>query len=313
MARDLTRRDLIASGAGAAGLALLGQAGCASDDGQAKPAPLVRKPAPAGAMNVLVVVMDSLRVDHVYGSHARTEAIDSLVGDGLRFTRAYPEGMPTIPARRSIMEGHRVYPFRGWHPFKGLTAQPGWEPIGHDRPVWTDYLQERGWTTGYVTDNPHIVSSAHDDFRKRFDRPELIYGQVPEARKGAHDVSKAELYKYLPPSIRGTRAEPRMLEYLRSNPRDRPEEEFLAATRLQAGHGLAPVGAHAAAVRAGGRLLRRPRALGRPTEPDRHLRQADHARGGADPALPDARRAARDPSASRVVSCGGWPISTPPR
>ena len=176
MARDLTRRDLIASGAGAAGLALLGQAGCASDDGQAKPAPLVTKPAPAGAMNVLVVVMDSLRVDHVYGSHARTEAIDSLVGDGLRFTRAYPEGMP-------------------------------------------DYLQERGWTTGYVTDNPHIVSSAHDDFRKRFDRPELIYGQVPEARKGAHDVSKAELYKHLPPSIRGTRAEPRMLEYLRSNPR----------------------------------------------------------------------------------------------
>ena len=192
MARDLTRRDLIASGAGAAGLALLGQAGCASDDGQAKPAPLVTKPAPAGAMNVLVVVMDSLRVDHVYGRHARTEAIDSLVGDGLRFTRAYPEGMPTIPARRSIMEGHRVYPFRGWHPFKGLTAQPGWEPIGHDRPVWTDYLQERGWTTGYVTDNPHIVSSAHDDFRKRFDRPELIHGQVPEARKGAHDVSKAE-------------------------------------------------------------------------------------------------------------------------
>ena len=235
MARDLTRRDLIASGAGAAGLALLGQAGCASDDGQAKPAPLVRKPAPAGAMNVLVVVMDSLRVDHVYGSHARTEAIDSLVGDGLRFTRAYPEGMPTIPARRSIMEGHRVYPFRGWHPFKGLTAQPGWEPIGHDRPVWTDYLQERGWTTGYVTDNPHIVSSAHDDFRKRFDRPELIYGQVPEARKGAHDVSKAELYKHLPPSIRGTRAEPRMLEYLRSNPRDRPEEEFLAARVFKQG------------------------------------------------------------------------------
>ena len=54
------------------------------------------------------------------------------MGDGLRFTRAYPEGMPTIPARRSIMEGHRVYPFRGWRPFKGLTAQPGWEPVGYD-------------------------------------------------------------------------------------------------------------------------------------------------------------------------------------
>jgi arylsulfatase A-like enzyme len=225
VAADLRRRELIAAGAaGAAGLTLLG---CDGDDSAA--APVKRKAAPATARNVVVVVMDSLRTDHVYGRRARTEALDGLARDGLRFTRAYPEAMPTIPARRSIMEGHRVYPFRGWRPFKGLTAQPGWEPVGHDKKMWTEYLREQGWTTGYVTDNPHIVSTAHDDFRSRFDRPELIYGQVPEARKGTNKVSKAELYKHLPPALRGTRAEPRMLEYLRSNPRDRPEEEFLAA------------------------------------------------------------------------------------
>ena len=232
---NLTRRGLIRAGGGAAGLALLGQPGCDNDDGQAKPAAVVRKTAPANAMNVVVVVIDSLRTDHIYGRRARTETFDALAGDGLRFTRAFPEGMPTIPARRSIMEGHRVYPFRGWRPFKGLPAQPGWEPIGHGRKLWTEFLQEQGWTTGYVTDNPHIVSPAHAKFRKRLDRVELVYGQVPSAHKGTHEVSKQELYKYLPPSIRGTRAEPRMLEYLRSNPPGRDEEEYNAARVFKQG------------------------------------------------------------------------------
>jgi arylsulfatase A-like enzyme len=235
MDRNLTRRGLIRAGSGAAGLALLGQAGCDNDDGQAKPAAVVRKAAPANAMNVVVVVIDSLRTDHVYGRRARTETFDALAGDGLRFTRAFPEGMPTIPARRSIMEGHRVFPFRGWRAFKGLPAQPGWEPIGHGRKIWTEFLQEQGWTTGYVTDNPHIVSAAHAKFRGRLDRVDLVYGQVPSARKGTHQVSKEELYKYLPPSIRGTRAEPRMLEYLRSNPPGRDEEEYNAARVFKKG------------------------------------------------------------------------------
>ena len=98
-------------GGGAAGARSPRLGGLRRDDGQAKPAAGgQRKTAPAGAMNVVVVVIDSLRADHIYGRRARTDAFDALAGDGLRFTRAFPEGMPTIPARRSIMEGHRVYP-----------------------------------------------------------------------------------------------------------------------------------------------------------------------------------------------------------
>ena len=99
MASDLTRRDLIrVGGAGAAGIALLGTGAC---DGS-EPAPkAVRAKAPPNAMNVVVVVMDTLRVDHVYGSRARTPALNSLAQEGLRFLRAYPEGLPTIPARRA--------------------------------------------------------------------------------------------------------------------------------------------------------------------------------------------------------------------
>jgi arylsulfatase A-like enzyme len=99
-------------------------------------------------MNVVVVVMDSLRADHIYGSHARTESWDKVGRQGLRFLNAYPEGMPTIPARRAIMSGKRTFPFRGWRPrWDDLPPQPGWEPVGSDGEMWTATLREAGWTT----------------------------------------------------------------------------------------------------------------------------------------------------------------------
>jgi hypothetical protein len=113
MAPDITRRDLIrAVGAGAVGLTVLGASACDKDEATGAP-PARRAQAPPGAMNVVVVVMDSLRADHVYGPRARTATMDAFARESLRFTRAYPEGMPTIPARRAIMAGRRTFPFRG--------------------------------------------------------------------------------------------------------------------------------------------------------------------------------------------------------
>jgi arylsulfatase A-like enzyme len=226
---NLTRRNLIqAGGAAAAGAALLG-AGCDNDEPAAGHSRPPRRPAPPDAMNVVVVVMDSLRVDHVYGPRARTPTINKVAKEALRFTRAYPEGMPTIPARRAIMAGRRTFPFHGWHPHRDLPPQPGWEPVGSDGKTWTEVLREQGWTTGYVTDNPHLLLGIHKRFRRTFDRVELVDGQVPLRRKPRRTVSRAEVAHNLPPSLRGSRAEPRMAAYLAANPRDRSEEEFLAA------------------------------------------------------------------------------------
>jgi arylsulfatase A-like enzyme len=233
---ELTRRRLIqAGGAGAAGLALLGAAGCDKDDEASGRGPFEREPAPPGAMNVVVVVMDSLRADHVYGPRARTPAMNKVSGEALRFMRAYPEGMPTIPARRAIMAGRRTFPFRGWHPYKDLPPQPGWAPVGSDGKTWTEVLREQGWTTGYVTDNPHLLLGVHKRFRKTFDRVELVDGQVPLRRKPRHKASSAEVARNLPPVLRGSRAEPRMAAYLAANPRDRREEDFLAARVFREG------------------------------------------------------------------------------
>ena len=74
--------------------------------------------------NVVLVMIDTLRADYVgaYGGRARTPAIDALARDSLRFTRFYPEAMATVPARRSVMTGRRVFPFRNWHVYRGLMT-----------------------------------------------------------------------------------------------------------------------------------------------------------------------------------------------
>ena len=227
MAHDVTRRDLLrTTGAGAAGLTLLGPAACNKEE---EAAGFKRQPAPKNALNVVVVVMDSLRADHIYGRRARTPTWNKMVAESLHFTRAYPGGMPTIPARRAIMAGRRTFPFRGWHPYRDLPPQPGWEPVGSDGKMWAEVLREQGWTTGYVTDNPHLLLPVHKRFRQKFDRVELVDGQVPLRRKPKRKASKAEIYHNLPPVLRGSRAEPRMAAYLAANPRDRAEEDFLSA------------------------------------------------------------------------------------
>ena len=216
MAGGVSRRELLrAGGAGALGYATLGLSGAAAQN-------------PA-RMNVVVVVMDSLRADHVYGSRARTSAWDRLGRQGVRFLNAHPEGMPTIPARRSIMSGRRVYPFRGWHPWPNLPPQPGWEPVGIDGEMWTVTLGKAGWTTGYVTDNPHLLEPVHKRFRSKFDRIELIEGQVPGRHRGSQRVSRRDHDHHLPKSLRGTRAEPRMKAYLAWNRPGRDEQDYNAA------------------------------------------------------------------------------------
>jgi arylsulfatase A-like enzyme len=181
-------------------------------------------------MNVVVVVMDSLRADHVYGSRARTASWDKVGRQGVRFLNAYPEGMPTIPARRAIMSGKRTFPFRGWRPqWKDLPRQPGWEPVGSDGEMWTATLRKAGWLTGYVTDNPHLLLPVHRRFRAKFDRVELVEGQVPVRRRPSRLPSRRDVENYMPKVLRGTNAERRMANYLAMNPRTRREDDYNAA------------------------------------------------------------------------------------
>src|SRR5918911_63956 len=141
MAQTLTRRDFLkAAGAGAAGMALLGTAGCS------RFARLSEDYLPKGGarMNVVLVILDSLRKDHVgaYGNDwIKTPNLDSLAKESLRFTRPYPESLPTICARRAIHTGFRTFPFKAGPLEQAETPAYGWLPIPWDQRTLAEILQ----------------------------------------------------------------------------------------------------------------------------------------------------------------------------
>jgi arylsulfatase A-like enzyme len=106
--------------------------------------------------NLLLVIVDSLRSDAVYERAVATPNIDELVGQGLRFTSAYPEAMPTVPARNSILGGRRTFPFHNWHDYPGLLYSPGWAPLRDVKRSLPGALRQAGYWTAYVTDNPFL-------------------------------------------------------------------------------------------------------------------------------------------------------------
>ena len=131
-------------------------------------------------MNVILVMLDSLRKDHVgaYGNDwVQTPNLDALSKDSLKFTRAYPESIPTIPARRAINTGLRTWPFRNWIPQKGETFFPaGWQRIPEDQVTLSETLKPEGYNTALVTDTQHMFKASMN-FQRGFDVFDFIRGQ----------------------------------------------------------------------------------------------------------------------------------------
>jgi arylsulfatase A-like enzyme len=176
MRRTLTRRQFLkATGVGAAGATLLGASALLSGCGLQ----LDR----SGETNVVLIILDSLRKDHVgaYGyGWIETPNLDALAEESLRFTRAYPESIPTICARRAIHTGLRTWPFRNRRRYKGIDIPIwGWEPIPRGQTHLAEILKVNGYQTLMVTDNLHLYEASMN-FQLGFDVFDLIRGQTTD-------------------------------------------------------------------------------------------------------------------------------------
>jgi arylsulfatase A-like enzyme len=166
--------------------------------------------------NIVLVIIDTLRADHVgaYGGRAHTPNIDSLAARGVLYTRFYPEAMATVPARRSILTGRRVWPFRHWHRYPTLRNTPGWQPIHDPGTTFTSALRHAGYWTGYVTDNPFLgYSPYYQPFRDSFDhfwRVGGILGRTAPVKQ----VTRAQLHHWLVPELRRPSVIERQRRYL---------------------------------------------------------------------------------------------------
>ena len=220
----LSRRGFVKAGAaGAAGAGLLSATGC----------DLPTAEGSNGRKNVLLLIIDSLRPDHVgaYGSpQIQTPAVNSLASRGLRFNRAFPEAMVTLPARRSIFTSRRIFPFRNFKPNPELGVSPGWEPIlDPEHRTFTAELKHAGYWTAQVSDNPFLAfTGPYTPFRKSFNRWDTIVGQSGFLHPPS-SVPLETVYQWLPPVLRDDRYTPGMRKYLANSGAGVNEEETCAA------------------------------------------------------------------------------------
>ena len=186
-----------------------------------------------GQLNVLVLIIDSLRagsrrrVSARRRSRRRTSTRSPTAG--VRFSRAFPEAMVTVPARRSIFGSRRIFPFRDWTPNTEIGTSPGWLPIDDPQKTFTTALRDNGYWTAQVSDNPFIAfMKAFEPFRQTFHEWQTIVGQSgfrqdPRERpaRGGRPLAA--------PFLRDDRYMPGMRKYLANTGEGRDEEETCAA------------------------------------------------------------------------------------
>jgi len=239
--RRVTRREALrAGGACAGGAAMLGLLGDGSGRAALDRLGRLGKAAAGGlAQNAILIVTDSTRADHLgaYGSkRGLTPNLDALARDGVTFTRAHPESMPTGPARDTLLTGDRQFPFRHWHPEPHLPRNPGWNSIPAREPTFLELLDRHGVTSAYVTDNPFLVGPRYARVRARTDHFVGFVGQTAQyAASHRAPVPAAQVQQFLPPSLRGgSGAEAALALYLAYAPRGMAEDDYFTARVFKA-------------------------------------------------------------------------------
>ena len=248
-AERVSRRALLKSAAvGALGLA----AACGGDEkgpgadekpratgtaGTTSQAASVLRPNGAIAASAIIVVMDSLRADHVgaYGNDwIKTPSLDALAGESIVFTRAFPEVLTTIPMRRTLHTGLRTWPVRYWVPDRGdFVPTWGWQRIPEDQVTLAETLIQEGYQTAFITDTYHYFGPSKN-FHRGFKQFVWVRGQEMDLWRSTLNVDPEEVQALIPPGLPGTEA------YLRSlivaqhlaNQAGREREEDYQAPRV---------------------------------------------------------------------------------
>ncbi len=181
-------------------------------------------------MNVILVILDSFRKDHIgaYGNPwIRTPNLDALGDESLRFTRAYPESIPTICARRSIYTGMRTWPFRNWVPQKGETYFPaGWQRIPENETTLTEVLKPEGYNTVLITDTQHEFKASMN-FQRGFDVFDFIRGQERDHYRSTYSISEKQVNRYTVSGNDGSMRD-KVRQYLANTRYRKGEEDYFS-------------------------------------------------------------------------------------
>lgn len=183
-------------------------------------------------MNVVLILIDSLRKDHVgaYGNDwIKTPNLDSFAKESLKFTQAYPESIPTVPARRAVHTGLRTWPFHNWAPRKWETYFPdGWQRIPEGQITLSETLRGASYSTMLVTDTLHMFRPSYN-FHRGFDVFDFIRGQERDLYRPVSRMPEGELEKCLIGGPTAQRTKEIMEQYFANTAGRRGEEDWFAA------------------------------------------------------------------------------------
>jgi arylsulfatase A-like enzyme len=184
-------------------------------------------------VNAILVILDSLRKDHIgaYGNdEIQTPNLDALAEESIRFTRAYPESLPTLCARRAIHTGMRTWPFRGFYDLPGETFQPaGWQPIPEEQTTLAEILTGAGYSTALYADTQPMFHPSMN-FQRGFRVFEWIRGQERDRYRPKLGVPEDKLRQNTVAGNDDSMVD-KVRQYL-ANTRDRGNEEDYFAPRL---------------------------------------------------------------------------------
>jgi arylsulfatase A-like enzyme len=230
--RTLTRRDFLkVAGAGAAGATMLSAAGCSGLTKNLAHVSDEYLPTGGSRMNVILVIIDSLRRDHlgVYGNDwIKTPNLDALAKESLRFDRAHPESLPTILARRAIHTGIRTFPFRNWHKWYDEDVNLwGWQPIPQGQVTLAEILLGEGFYNLMVTDTLHQFRPFYD-MHRGFHAFDFIRGQERDFFRPQSPASEKKMENTLIGGPSAAHAEEIMRQYWANTLGRQGEEDWFA-------------------------------------------------------------------------------------
>lgn len=169
-------------------------------------------------MNVVLIISDTLRRDHVgaYGvGLARTPYLDRLAAEATRLEQAFVASFPTVPCRNDVLTGRYTFTYKPW------------EPVSPDDLLLQEVLARHGVTTYMAADTPHPFAPGYN-YQRGFHGWELIRGQEHDRWRTAPAEVRLPC---APHKLRSP--EDTVPQYLRNVARRQREEDWFPARTMR--------------------------------------------------------------------------------
>jgi len=249
----LSRRSLMKAGPLAMAAALLGrspaggEARARSLEGESHPdAGSVWEQPPkqkGNNLNLILLVSDTFRADNLacYGSQwIECPNLNKFAQDCIIFEDCYPEGLPTVPVRRTLWTGRRILPFHYYRQHEPVQL-PGWHQLYNEDVTLSETLLEAGYIPALIADIPHIQRPDRN-FHRGYRHYEWIrgqeidyYGTAPHKQPDVSDIVSDQFLAEIGPEYArlGRTPLPRFLAQYKAN-RRRWEQDGESLVELMA-------------------------------------------------------------------------------